>query len=187
MPKLLGLIVCIVVFASAGVRAATIVALDLPMLVSQSDLVVLAQAESETSRYLDGLIMTDTSLRVISALKGSAAVGSTLTATHLGGSVGSIELTVPGAAHFTIGQSAIVFLHRAAVSGDLNVTGMTQGVLPITGSGDGAVVITNGSAGATLMERDPNGAFVPKPSVAPSQQTLADLLANIRRIVGPTH
>ncbi|HEX4351935.1 MAG TPA: hypothetical protein VHZ95_03455 [Polyangiales bacterium] len=183
MRKLLALVALVLTFASAGVHAATIVALDLPTLIEQSDLVVLAHVDTETSRYVDGLIVTDTNLRVVSALKGSVAVGSTVTATHLGGSVGSVELTVPGAARFAIGQNEIVFLRRAADGGAFNVTGMTQGVMPINGSGDSAIVVTGNHSGATLMERDSNGAFVPKPNVAPTQQTLSDLLANIRRIV----
>jgi hypothetical protein len=169
--------------AAPRARAAVIMALDLPALIQQSDHVVVAKAEASSARYVDGLIVTDVSLRVISALKGPAEPGATLIATHLGGAVGQVELSVPGAAHFVIGQSAIVFLRRAAGSSELNVTGMTQGIMPIAGSGSSAHVMVGGGSGATLMQRDTNGAIVEAPKPGPQQQTLAKLLADIQHLV----
>jgi hypothetical protein len=173
----------ILVGSAPRARAAVIMALDLPTLIQQSDHVVLVRAETSSARYDEGLIVTDVSLRVISALKGPAQPGATLIATHLGGSVGQLALSVPGAARFVIGQSAIVFLRRAAGSGELNVVGMSQGVMPLDGSGSAARVTVSGGGGATLMQRDAKGAIVEAPSAGPQQQTLAKLLADIQRLV----
>ena len=159
--------------------AAVLMALDLRALVNQSDYVVLANAELQSSRYVDGLIVTDVRLRVINSLKGSAKVGSTLIATSLGGSVGQIGLRVPGTAQFTLGESALVFLRRDEASDDLSVTGMSQGVLPIFGAGSSAQVQLGGKQ-ATLMTRDASGAYVPAP--APQRRTLADVLNEIARL-----
>jgi hypothetical protein len=164
-------------------RAAVLIALDLAALIQQSDHVVVARADSESARYVEGLIVTDVNLRVISALKGPAQPGATLIATHLGGAVGQVELSVPGAAHFVIGQSAIVFLRHAADGGELNVTGMTQGVMPIVGAGGAAQVTVTGGSGATLMQHDAKGALVPAPNAAPQQRGLASVLADIQRLV----
>jgi hypothetical protein len=160
--------------------AAVLIALDLPALVSQSDHIVVAHAETQTSRYAEGLILTDVRLRVISTLKGPAAVGSTLIATHLGGAVDRVGLRVPGAAQFSLGRSAIVFLRRAQGSDDLNVTGMSQGLLPILGTGSDAQVQLGGDQ-ATLMQRDAQGALVPMPSAA-RRQSLSSVLADIARL-----
>ena len=165
---------------ASRVTAAVLIALDLPALVSQSDHIVLANAESESSRYADGLIVTDVQLRVIAKLKGPASVGSVLVATHLGGSVDRVGLRVPGAAHFELGRSAIVFLRRAEQSTELNVTGMSQGVLPIIGSG-GTAQVRLGGREATLMQRDAQGALVPAPKES-RRQTLASVMAEIERL-----
>jgi hypothetical protein len=124
---------------------------------------------------------------VISALKGPAQPGASLIATHLGGAVGKVALTVPGAAHFVIGQSAIVFLRHAADGGELNVTGMTQGVMPIVGTGGAAQVTVTGGSGATLMQHDAKGALVPAPDAAPQQRGLAGVLADIQRLVAASN
>jgi hypothetical protein len=166
-------------------RAAVLIALDLAELIAQSDHVVVAHPESQSSRYAEGLIVTDVSLRVISTLKGSTPIGATLVATHLGGSVDRVGLRVPGAAHFTPGRSAIVFLRRAEGSHELNVTGMSQGVMPIIGAGPEAQVQIGGDH-ATLMQRDASGAYVPAPS-ASRRQALSAVVAEIERIVGATH
>ena len=163
----------------ARASAAVLMALDLRALVKQSDYVVLAKAESQTSRYAQGLIVTDVQLRVVNSLKGSAKVGSMLIATSLGGSVGQVGLRVPGAAQFALGESALVFLRREEASDDLGVTGMSQGVLPIFGAGSSAQVQLGGKQ-ATLMARDASGAYVPAP--APQRRTLADVLNEIARL-----
>jgi hypothetical protein len=162
-------------------RAAVLIALTLSDLVGQSDHVVVAHPEAQSSRYADGLIVTDVSLRVVSTLKGPTAIGATLIATHLGGSVNQIGLRVPGAASFAPGRSAIVFLRRAPGSNELNVTGMSQGVLPIFGEAAAAQVQLGGDH-ATLMQRDANGAYVPAPSATP-RQALSAVVAEIERLV----
>jgi hypothetical protein len=170
----------LIIAAGALAHASTLIALDLPTLVRDSDYVVVANAEREASRYQDKLIVTDTTLRVITSLKGSAKPGSTLVATHLGGSVDRIGLRVPGAARFKLGASAIVFLRRSGQ--DLNVTGMSQGVMPIGGSGSSAQVLPGGT-GATLMQRGADGSLTEKNDAAP--RALTDVLAEIERLAAP--
>jgi hypothetical protein len=169
----------LIVTAGTLAHAATLIALDLPTLVHDSDDVVVANAERESARYRDKLIVTDTTLRVITSLKGSSKPGATLVATHLGGAVDRVGLRVPGAAQFKLGESAIVFLRRAG--DDLNVTGMSQGVLPISGNGASAQVLPGGS-GATLMQRAPDGTLTEKPAQPAPPRSLSDMLAEIERL-----
>lgn len=163
-------------------QAAVLMSLDLPALVEQSDVVVIANAVKQSSRYVDKLIVTDVTLKVIAGLKGTAAPGELLTVTHLGGAVGDVGLRVPGAATFRLGQSAVVFLRRAP-GGDLNVTGMSQGVMPISGQGTGQQVESS-THGAALMQRNANGQLVEKEKdAASSPRALSDLIAEIEQLV----
>jgi hypothetical protein len=168
-------------FGSAA-HASVMVALDLADLVDQSDYIVVARPEQQSSRFSRGLIVTDVNLRVITALKGASAPGATLVATHLGGEIDDLALDVPGSARFISGQSAIVFLRRAPGKPDLNVVGMSQGVMPIVGSGPSAQVEAGGF-NVALLSRDANGALVDKPS-APQSRTLTSVIDEIERLVG---
>jgi len=80
---------------SSSARAAVLMALDLRQLVEQSDYVVVAKAVDDSSRYENTLIVTDVTLEIVTSLKGPARPGSSLTATHLGGSVGEIGCMYP--------------------------------------------------------------------------------------------
>jgi hypothetical protein len=164
-------------------HAAVVMALDLPALVEQSELVIVAAAQKQSSRYVNKLIVTDVTLQVIDKLKGNTQPGETVVVTHLGGSVGDIGLSVPGAASFKLGQSAVVFLKRArSGSGDWNVTGMSQGVLPITGQGAAQNVMPGGD-GAALMARDGEGRLVERHTPA-APRMLTDVVSEIRQLIG---
>jgi len=161
---------------AASTQAAVLIAMDLPALVEQSDLIVVASAQKQSSRYVNKLIVTDVTLNVSSTLKGSTKPGEPVVVTHLGGAVGDVGLNVPGAASFRIGESAVVFLRRVP-SGEWNVTGMSQGIMKITGQ-----EVVPGGSGAELMERDQEGRLVDlKKPAAP--RVLPDLLSEIRRLV----
>ena len=104
--------------------------------------------------------------------------------THASQTARPVGLSVPGAAHFKLGQSAIVFLRRAQGSHELNVTGMSQGVMPISGTGD-AAQIEPSPGGATLMQRDANGAFVEAPAkTQTTRPKLSATITEIERLVG---
>lgn len=174
MSKLRSIVLLVAVFLTASAQAAVLVAMDLPELVSQSDLIVVGSATKQSSRYVNKLIVTDVTLAVSSTLKGSAK--DSVVVTHLGGSVGEVGLNVPGAAAFKLGENVVVFLRRVP-SGDWNVVGMSQGSMKISGE-----EVLPGGVGAELMERDPEGRLRElKTPAAP--RALPDLLGEIRRLV----
>jgi hypothetical protein len=180
---IVGLIGIWLLAAIAPVRAAVLVALDLSQLVEQSDFVVVARPETQSSRFSKGLIVTDVTLRVSRVLKGTTLPGATLIVTHLGGSVGQLALDVPGAAHFAQEQSAIAFLRRTEGRPELQVVGMSQGVLPILGEGPNAQVAPGG-AGAALMQPDKvTGALKEIVPSAPQSRTMNDVLGEIQLLV----
>lgn len=163
--------------AMAPTRAAVLIALDLPALVEQSDLIVVASAQKQSSRYVNKLIVTDVTLRVSSTLKGAAKAGEPVVVTHLGGAVGEVGLNVPGAASFKMGESVVVFLRRVP-SGEWNVTGMSQGIMKIVGQ-----EVLPGATGAELMERDQEGRLTELPKTKAAPRALPDLLGEIERLV----
>ena len=169
----------------ATARAATLLAADLAQLVKMSDYVVLAKAESRTSRKQasSGMIVTDVRLRVQSALKGATKPGESITATLLGGTIGDVGLHVSGEAIIPDGRGVIVFLRRAG-NGELNVSGMGQGVLSIAGQG-GTAMVMPAAPDAALVQPDDQGKLQPsEPQALPGPQPLAAVLAEIRRLAG---
>jgi hypothetical protein len=171
---------------SASASAATLLAADLAQLVKMSDYVVLAKAESRASRKQEssGLIVTDVRLRVQIGLKGATKPGEALTATLLGGTIGDVGLHVPGEASIPDDRSAIVFLRRTS-TGELNVSGMSQGVMSITGQGKTAMVMP-AAPDARLVQPDDDGALQSAPEAVLNPQPLATLLAQIRQLAGTT-
>jgi hypothetical protein len=186
MPKVVGLALLLVAAVAASASAATLLAADLAQLVRMSDYVVLAKAESRASRKQEssGLIVTDVQLRVQNGLKGSAKPGDVLTATLLGGSIGDVGLHVPGEAHIPGDRGVIVFLRRAS-NGELNVSGMSQGVMSITGQGSSAMVMP-AAPDAALVQPDDTGKLQAAPEALPSPQPLGTLLQQIRQLAGTT-
>ena len=172
----------VLLFHARPSAAATLFALDLKQLVQLSDHVVLAKAEARQARKDErsGAIVTDVTLRVLSSVKGGAAVGSTLTATLLGGSIGQLGLKVPGEAVIPDDRSAIIFLRKNSQA-ELNVTGMSQGMLPIFGAGQAARVQPGGSD-AELVERDRDGTLRGAPAALRQPQPLGELLTELRRL-----
>lgn len=186
MPKrVVGLaLLLMAALVSATASAATLLAADLPQLVRMSDYVVLAKAESRRSRKQEssGLIVTDVRLRVQIGLKGATKPDEVLTATLLGGTIGDVGLRVPGEASIPDDRGAIVFLRRAS-NGELNVSGMSQGVLSIAGQGKSAMVMP-AAPDATLVQPNDDGTLQPAPEAVLTPQPLATLLAEIRRLAG---
>jgi hypothetical protein len=187
MPKrVVGLALLLLVASiSATASAATLLAVDLAQLVKLSDYVVLAKAESRASRKQEssGLIVTDVVLRVQIGLKGATKPGEVLTATLLGGTIGDVGLHVPGEANIPDDRGAIVFLRRTS-NGELNVSGMSQGVLSIAGQGQTAVVMP-AAPNAALVQPDDDGVLQSAPEALLSPQPLATLLARIRELATP--
>ena len=166
-----------------GVRAAVLLALDLPQLVANSDHVVLGTPRARAARRSqDGqYIVTDVELQVQRSLKGDAKVGDTLLVTRLGGVIDDLGLRVPGAATFTLGQRVLVFLRQTPASGELRVVGMSQGVMSLV-ERDGSTMVL-GDSTAALMKPDVQGKLRPAPGAAAAPRSLVELLPEIERLV----
>lgn len=164
--------------------ASVVQALSLEQLTHKADAILIAvPTERRARRHPDGkMILTDVSLRVQTVLKGAHKAGETARATVLGGTLEGIGLQVPGEASFAIGERVLVFLQRAARSGDLRVVGMAQGVLPLREQ-DGATMVMPGGSGAALVERGTDGQLQEAPAALTAPQPLPALIERIRTLV----
>jgi hypothetical protein len=131
-------LIVITLFAvAAAAHATTMIQLDLKTMTARADRVVLGTVESTVSRWTPDhqAIYTEATLRVAKSYKGALKPGDALVVRREGGSVDGIGMRVYGAASFTPGEEAVVFVEqRGAASW---VVGMSQGKLRVTTGADG--------------------------------------------------
>lgn len=165
-------------------HATTMLALSLEDLVARADEIVLGTVVRAQSRWSKpgSVIVTDAEVRVDQSLKGTSADGDTLLVTTLGGAVGDIALTVPGAAELKPGHQTLLFLRHKKGSKSLHVVGMSQGAIQVRVE-NGISVVDSAQGGAELVETDANGKLA-KSSDAPLKSlVLNDLLSQIKSLV----
>ena len=111
---------------ASDASATTVAKLGLREMTAASSTVIHGTVVSTRCRWNEdrSLILTDVRVRVDDALKGSAA--ATVTVVQLGGTIGKLQVDVPGAAAFRPGEEAILFLVPDS-RGDLHVAGLSQG------------------------------------------------------------
>jgi len=120
------LLAFIVLAGALAARATTIIRLDLPQLVNQSDSIVQGRVENVAVQW-DGarnLAFTYITVSVEDPLKGERR--RTVTIRQLGGKIGAMHVTVAGMPQFRKGESVITFL-KAQDDGTFQVVGMNQG------------------------------------------------------------
>ena len=129
---------------------------------------------SEAVRDADGRIVTDFVVLVREPLKGPAKPGDFVTLRSLGGAIGNLAMTVPGAPHVSVGERAVFFLRPSFVGNDqrfLRAVGMAQGVMRLKPSARGVYpsdpLVLPGGAGLELLRRGPDGQWQPgQPALA---------------------
>jgi hypothetical protein len=107
----------------------TVVPQSLQQLTDKAVLIAIAEAQSKTTRWQGGRIMTDTQMRIKELWKGHYTK-ELLSVTTLGGIVGEIGQYVPGSAQLSLGAVVLVFLVPGKTTG-WRVVAMGQGVLPL--------------------------------------------------------
>ena len=132
----IALVAVLVVCAPAQ---ATVVKLSVPKMSRMATTVVVGRVASATPRHVSGhgwgSIVTDTTLRIDTVLKGTAPATLTL---HLpGGRIGSVREVVEDVPTLAPGDSYILFL-----DGQGRIVGWSEGALPVVG---GAVPALGGA------------------------------------------
>ena len=112
-------------YAIAG-WTTTVIRMDLPALVEESDSIVQGQVEGVDSRWdeQNRTIFTYISIKVREPLK--ANPGPTVVIRQLGGKVGTMHLSVMGMPVFRTGEEVILFLKRNPEP-TYHVVGLSQG------------------------------------------------------------
>jgi hypothetical protein len=130
MKTLIGTLLMAAVLTTAPAFATTVAKLNMEQLVQRADLIVQGQVESVYSRWDEArrLIFTYVSIRVDESLKGSAP--QSVVIRQIGGSVGTIQMSVAGVPQFRSGEMTVVFLKRQDDS-TFQVVGMNQGLYQI--------------------------------------------------------
>jgi len=125
----IGLAIMIAVLASPAV-ATTVAKMSLEQLVHRADLIVQGRVQSVHSQWDEQrrLVFTYASIRVDEPLKGERR--QSVLIRQVGGSFGSIEMSVAGAPQFKNGQRLLVFLKRQDAT-TFQVVGMNQGLYRI--------------------------------------------------------
>jgi hypothetical protein len=120
----------IVAALAAPAFATTVAKLNLKELVQRADLIVQGQVESVNSHWDEErrLVFTYVSIRVDEPLKGERLQWVLIR--QVGGTAGTIQMSVAGVAQFKSGEMAIVFLKRQDES-TFQVVGMNQGLYQI--------------------------------------------------------
>jgi hypothetical protein len=117
-------------FLAAPAFATTVAKLDLAQLVKRADLIVQGQVQSVYSQWDEGrhLVFTYISIRVDDSLKGASR--QSVLIRQIGGTVGTVQMSVAGVPQFKSGEMAVVFLKRQD-DGTFQVVGMNQGLYEI--------------------------------------------------------
>ena len=115
---------------AAPALATTVVKLDLKQLVQRADLIVQGQVQSVYSQWDEErrMVFTYISIHVDEPLKGERR--RSVLIRQVGGTVGTLQMSVAGVPQFKEGETTIVFLKSQADS-TFQVVGMSQGVYEI--------------------------------------------------------
>ena len=125
MPRVLVLLVF--GFAVPAALGAVVARKDLPTMVQEAEVICLGSVIALESNWDEqhGVIYSLATIKVRQILKG-AEPGETLVVRYLGGTVGDIGMSVPGAPAFRSGEDVLLFL-TPEEDGSYCVIGMSQG------------------------------------------------------------
>ena len=131
MRNLIGIALTVTMLA-APAFATTAVRMDLEQLVQEADLIVQGHVQSVYCQWDEArrLVFTYISILVDEPFKGERR--ESVLIRQVGGTVGTIQMSVAGVPQFKSGETAIVFLKRQA-GGTFQVVGMNQGLYEIIG------------------------------------------------------
>ena len=113
----------------------TVVKMELEEIVKVSHLIVDGTVESVESRWDEPKRLIYTYVRVVidDRLKGDTV--RSVNIKLLGGTVGAINVDVPGMPHFRVGAWAILFLKRQQDNAMFDIVGLNQGRYEVTNEG----------------------------------------------------
>jgi hypothetical protein len=120
----------IAVILAAPAFATTVAKMDLAQLVKRADFIVQGQVQSVYTQWDEQqrLVFTYISIRVDESLKGGSR--QSVLIRQIGGTAGTVQMSVAGVPQFKSGEMAVVFLKQQN-DGTFQVVGMNQGLYEI--------------------------------------------------------
>lgn len=179
---------CVAALAVAGrAHAAVVLALSFDELTERADVIVVGEVTKITI-HRDNLdrIVTDATVTVSERWKGTVAVGKTLTARSLGGTMGDVGLRVSGEPGFHEGDRLLFFGRQSPNGPYFRAVGMSQGVFPLRRTPAGAWTVYPGANDLALVTQDTAGRLSPKPPALLKETPLTDIRRTIGRALGGT-
>ena len=162
-------IVGVLLLSSQSSHASTMEAMSLAELAQEASLIVVGTVTARNSEYDEfGRIVTDHRIEVQQVWKGLAGKRPVVMRS-LGGEIGDLAMTVPGAPHLAVGEQALFFLRPSTLKNPsgrwLKPLGMSQGVFrlrpPVATQPNGSVApdAMPGAQGLRLLRIQPDGSI----------------------------
>jgi hypothetical protein len=144
-------LIALTLVVSSAAHATTMVPLDLHALALRADRVVLGTVLASESKWTadHGTIYTEVTLRVDRSYKGALKEGDTFMVRREGGTSGGIGMHVFGAAHFDVGEQAVVFVEKRG--GASYVVGMAQGKMRVEMTAGKRIVHAPDTSGIAML------------------------------------
>lgn len=172
------IVAALAVAALTPASATTVAPLTLDQMTDASDLVVRGTVESVWVEESDaGRIWTRALVRVDASIKGHADVNDYVTVESAGGTLGTRTTLVPGAARYSVGEEALLFLADKPSKGVYGTVGMGVGKFTVRPSPvDGTPLVVR-----FVLSQDKayDARFLPVPPVG-QQVTLASIESSVR-------
>ncbi|HKR66831.1 MAG TPA: hypothetical protein VJZ00_24100, partial [Thermoanaerobaculia bacterium] len=146
--------VCLLLVAAMPALATTFIMPTDDEMVSRSKRIVIGTAQSSFVRERDGNVETVYVFAIEQTLKGSGTDGDTIEIVSPGGDLGRRGVIVQSAAHFAMGEKALLFLNES--HGNWTPTDLTLGKFRFVTSNKGDRLLTRDMDDVTAWER--NGA-----------------------------
>ena len=116
---------------------------DVPSLTSKANVIVRGIVSGAQTKWIGKTIYTEYALQVQETLKGNAQ--STLTMAVMGGSMGNVDLVIPGAPKIEVGNEVVFFGERFDAQESFRPVGIFDGIVPVAPArGAGATVAPRG-------------------------------------------
>lgn len=172
--------VALLLAGGSRVQASIVEALDLDVLVAESDDVVLARVMKQASHYDErGRIVTDYTMQVEETEKGQTAPGAAITVRRFGGVVGNRGMRIAGEPSFKVGELVLLFGKRDGET-LLRPVGMAQGAMRIFEQNGERWAKSDTQGMALVRHGDPSNKAR---AAAAEPRRLSDLLSDVRRMV----
>ena len=158
-------------------RASLTPAMDLAELTETADQIVVAEVGKVECQWDKDhhTIFSTVDMQVHETWKGTPPADGKIALRQTGGAVGEIEMTVVGMPSFTVGERALLFLHKA------RIVGMGQGKRHLRWEATGKRWLAAPADNSTAVHVDRRGQIM---GVAPSApESLDDLRSQVRALL----